>query len=316
MGEPGGIGPEVALRAYEHSRAHCDAAIVGDPQVIGECAQVLGLEIVIDLVDEPVRAMDGHVAVIETPSAQGYAKGKPTPAGGRACAQAIEKAVSLCQAGQSHGIVTAPISKEALKLAGLRWPGHTEMLAELTGTSDYAMMLVGGGLRVVLATIHTSIKNVPGLLNEELILKTIKLAHRACRMLSINTPRIAVAALNPHAGESGMFGEEEVSIITPAIKRAQEVGIAATGPYPPDTVFYRACRGQFDIVVCMYHDQGLIPLKLLGFESGVNVTIGLPFVRTSPDHGTAYDIAWKGQASGTSTIEALELALVLAEGKQ
>jgi len=208
-------------------------------------------------------------------------------------------------------IVTAPISKEALKLAGFTWPGHTEMLAEFTGTREYAMMLVGGPLKVILVTIHTALKNVPGLVTKERVLRTILLARKACAMLGIKEPKIAVAGLNPHAGESGVLGNEETKEISPAITQAKEQGIAVQGPYPPDVVFHKAFNGDVDMVVCMYHDQGLIPLKMIAFDKGVNVTVGLPIIRTSPDHGTAYDIAWKGIANPSSMREAMRLALRL-----
>jgi 4-hydroxythreonine-4-phosphate dehydrogenase len=209
---------------------------------------------------------------------------------------------------QVDGIVTAPISKEALKMAGFTWPGHTEMLAEISRTKQYAMMLVGGPLRVILVTIHTALKNVPELITRQRILRVIRLAKKACDMLKIRTPKIAVAGLNPHAGEAGIFGEEEITQIVPAIRQANREGIPVSGPYPPDTIFHKAYQGEIDIVVCMYHDQGLIPLKMIAFDKGVNVTIGLPFIRTSPDHGTAYDIAWKGTANPSSMIEAIKLA--------
>jgi 4-hydroxythreonine-4-phosphate dehydrogenase len=299
MGEPGGIGPEVALRAIGETGGLCRHVMVGDRAVIEEAACMLGLPVP-DVPD-----------VIDTGHAQGYEKGRPSEAGGRAAAEAIKKAVSLALEGSVDSIVTAPISKEALRMAGYPWPGHTEMLAELTGTREYGMMLVGGGLRVMLVTIHRAFRDVPSLITKEAVSGTIGLALRACSMVSIESPRIAVAGLNPHAGESGMFGSEETEVIAPAIEEARGEGIPVSGPYPPDTVFYRASKGEFDIVVCMYHDQGLIPLKLLAFETGVNVTVGLPFVRTSPDHGTAYDIAWKGRADSKSMLEAIRLSVSL-----
>jgi 4-hydroxythreonine-4-phosphate dehydrogenase len=196
-------------------------------------------------------------------------------------------------------------------MAGLPWPGHTEMLAELTGTEDFAMMLMGGGLRVILVTIHMALREVPPLITRGSVLRCIRLARRACLMLSMEAPRIAVAGLNPHAGEAGLFGGEEAGAIAPAVEEARAEGLAVTGPWPPDTVFHRALRGEFDIVVSMYHDQGLIPLKLVAFETGVNVTVGLPVVRTSPDHGTAYDIAWQGRADARSMAEAVRAAASL-----
>jgi 4-hydroxythreonine-4-phosphate dehydrogenase len=220
----------------------------------------------------------------------------------------IRRAVEIVINKQVDAIVTAPISKESLKMAGFKWPGHTEMLASLTKTKDYAMMLIGEPLTVILVTIHTALKKVPGLITRQKILKTIRLAKKACNMLGIKNPIIAVAGLNPHAGEAGIFGDEEIKKIIPAVKEAVKEGIPVSGPYPPDTVFHKAYKGDIDIVVCMYHDQGLIPLKMIAFDKGVNVTVGLPFIRTSPDHGTAYDIAWKGIANPSSMIEAIKLA--------
>ncbi|MCG2813219.1 MAG: 4-hydroxythreonine-4-phosphate dehydrogenase PdxA, partial [Thermodesulfovibrionales bacterium] len=190
----------------------------------------------------------------------------------------------------------------------MKWHGHTEMLAELTDTKDYAMMLVGEPLKVILVTIHTPLRSVPDMITRESVLKTIRLAKKACGMLGIENPRIAVAGLNPHAGEAGIFGSEEGNEIIPAIEDAKKLGIPVTGPYPPDTVFNKAYNGEIDMVVCMYHDQGLIPLKMIAFDRGVNVTVGLPIIRTSPDHGTAYDIAWKGIADPSSMLEAIKMA--------
>ncbi len=185
------------------------------------------------------------------------------------------------------------------------------MLAELTATRDYAMMLVGEPLRVILVTLHTALKNVPSLITKEAVLKTIRLARKACDMMGIEKPRIAVAGLNPHAGESGIFGREEIQEIKPALDEARKNGIIVEGPYPPDIIFHKAYHGALDIVVSMYHDQGLIPLKMIAFDKGVNVTVGLPIIRTSPDHGTAYDIAWKGIANPSSMIEAIKMAIAL-----
>jgi len=285
--------------------------LVGDLKVFEKTMDDIGLVgLTLKPVTEPEDLEPGIIQVIDTGRAE-YSVGKPTAGGGRASVEAIKKAVELARSGSVHSIATAPISKEALKLAGYAWPGHTEMLAELTGTKDFAMMLVGGSLRVLLVTIHVSYAEVPGLVTEESVLRTIRLAMRAAEMLDLNEPRIAVCGLNPHAGEAGMFGAEEREIITPAIDAAAKEGIPVSGPYPPDTVFFRAARGEFDIVVAMYHDQGLIPLKLLAFEEGVNVTVGLPIIRTSPDHGTAYEIAGRGEANPSSMIEAIRLALRL-----
>jgi 4-hydroxythreonine-4-phosphate dehydrogenase len=312
MGEPGGVGPEVALRAVEAMRAECEPVLVGDPAVFSACARGLHLSYTLKAVEETVLRESGIVHVLDAGRAGRYAKGKPSKAGGRACAAAIRRAVELALEGKVDALVTAPIAKEALRMAGLKWPGHTEMLAELTGTTDFRMMLMGGGLRVLLCTIHTSLASVPPMITRENVLGAIRMGARACRMLGIESPRIAVAGLNPHAGEGGMFGDEEETAIAPAVADAEGEGVPVSGPYPPDTLFFRAHRGEFDLVVCMYHDQGLIPLKLVAFETGVNVTVGLPIIRTSPDHGTAYDIAWKGgKADPSSMIEAIKAAILL-----
>ncbi len=223
----------------------------------------------------------------------------------------IQKAVELTLELEVDGIVTAPISKKSLHMAGYAWPGHTELLAELTGAREYAMMFVSRKIRVILCTIHTPLKDVPKKITKHTVLKTIRLAKKGAALLGIKDPEIAVAGLNPHAGESGVMGKEEVSSIIPAMKVVQREGIKVSGPYPPDVVFHKAVNNEFDMVVCMYHDQGLIPFKMLAFESGVNMTVGLPIIRTSPDHGTAFDIAWQNRADPSSMIEAIKLAAKL-----
>jgi len=241
--------------------------------------------------------------------------GVVNPEYGRASMEYVKRAVELALEGKIEGLVTAPINKMAIKQAGYKFPGHTEYLAHLTNTHFYTMMLVGGVLRVVLVTRHLPLKEVSSRLSEELILRTIKLANDAGQMLGFEHPRIAVCGLNPHAGDGGVLGDEEESFIKPAITKAQQEGINAAGPLPPDTVFYKAYNGGFDFVVAMYHDQGLIPLKMLYFDEGVNVTLGLPIIRTSVDHGTAYDIAGQGIASEKSMVKAVEVAYSLAKGK-
>ncbi|MGO6906774.1 4-hydroxythreonine-4-phosphate dehydrogenase PdxA, partial [Rhizobium ruizarguesonis] len=223
----------------------------------------------------------------------------------------VVRAIDEALAGNIRAIVTAPINKEAMKMGGLNYPGHTEILAERSGTDKFAMMLANDELRVILVTIHVSLRDAIDLVTQESVLRTIELAHRAGRAYGIASPRIAVAGLNPHAGENGMFGREDLDIIAPAISRARELGINASGPWPGDTIFMRARRGEFDIVVAQYHDQGLIPVKYLGIDSGVNVTIGLPFIRTSVDHGTAFDIAGQGTADHSSLRYAFDQALLL-----
>jgi 4-hydroxythreonine-4-phosphate dehydrogenase len=315
MGDPAGVGPEIIIKAINSSevRNHCYPLVIGDAHIMEEALSLLKLPIRLRIIKSPdeSRPSAKTIEFINTGMIKKFIKNKPTAEGGKSCVSYIKKAVEFALSKQVDGIVTAPISKESLKMAGFKWPGHTEMLADLTNTKDYAMMLVGGPLRVILVTIHTALKNVPNLITKHRVLKTIRLAKKTCDMLSIKNPRIAVAGLNPHAGEAGIFGDEEIRKIIPAVKEAQKEGINVSGPYPPDTVFHKAYKGDVDIVVCMYHDQGLIPLKMLAFDKGVNVTIGLPFVRTSPDHGTAYDIAWKGIANPSSMIEAIKVAAML-----
>ncbi|MGO9378294.1 MAG: 4-hydroxythreonine-4-phosphate dehydrogenase PdxA [Dissulfurispiraceae bacterium] len=304
IGEPAGIGPEIVLKSLLSREVTevCRPLIIGSRAVIQEASEKMNIP------------FDNHTHdVLDTGEAinRDFAKGMSTIEGGRACVAYIKKATELAMIQVVDAVVTAPISKESLKMAGYTWPGHTEMLAELTGTSDYAMVLCGGPLKVILATIHTALKNVATMATRERIVRTIVLAQKACVLMGIKEPRIAVAGLNPHAGEAGIFGNEERLEIAPAVQEAQGMRIPVTGPYPADALFHRAYNGDFDIVVCMYHDQGLIPLKMIAFDKGVNITVGLPFVRTSPDHGTAYDIAWQGVANPSSLIEAIKLAVKL-----
>jgi 4-hydroxythreonine-4-phosphate dehydrogenase len=231
---------------------------------------------------------------------------------GQAAYDYIRAGIDLALQKRIRAIITAPINKEALKLADLHYPGHTEILAEFSGTKDFAMMLMNEELRVILVTIHVSLREAIEQLTVERELMTIRLAHRAMTQLGIAQPRIAVAGLNPHAGEHGLFGSEDEMIVRPAIQQAQAEGIQASGPWPGDTVFMHARQGRFDIVVAQYHDQGLIPVKYLGVDEGVNITVGLPFVRTSVDHGTAFDIAGTGRASHASLRVAVEQAVLLA----
>jgi 4-hydroxythreonine-4-phosphate dehydrogenase len=224
----------------------------------------------------------------------------------------VVEGAKRCLAGELAALVTAPISKKLLRDAGYRFEGHTELLAHIARTKRFAMMLVGGPLRVALVTIHVPLAKVSRLLSTKKIIEVIELSHDMCRCLGIRHPRIGVAGLNPHAGESGLLGDEERRIIAPAVRRAARKKINVTGPWPADTLFHKAYHGEFDAVVAMYHDQGLAPLKMIAFDSGVNLTLGLPFVRTSPDHGTAFDIAGKNIARPDSMIAAINLAANLA----
>ncbi|MBI5026358.1 MAG: 4-hydroxythreonine-4-phosphate dehydrogenase PdxA [Nitrospirae bacterium] len=317
MGEPGGIGPEVIVKALycAEIRQYCDPVVIGDIATIKEAVKITGIPLKVVPVsmtlDLKPRAHLGEIEIIDVKTTLPFKKGIPSAESGRAVVSYIKEAVELAIKGKVHAIVTAPISKESLKMAGYPWPGHTELLAELTKTRDFAMMFVGGPLKIILATIHTAIRNVPLMINKDTVIKTIRLAKKGAYMLDIKNPRIAVAGLNPHAGEKGLLGDEEIKAIIPAVEKTQREGLPVSGPYPPDVVFYRAYKGEFDIIVCMYHDQGLIPFKMLCFEKGVNVTVGLPIIRTSPDHGTAFDIAWKGKANPSSMLEAIKLAATL-----
>jgi 4-hydroxythreonine-4-phosphate dehydrogenase len=319
MGDPAGIGPETILKALAGSGTGewCRPAVLGDPVLLAGVAARLGLPLRVVTVDAPGGELEaGQIPVIDCCRLpwSGPRFGQATPEGGRAAADCIREGVRLCLEGKADALVTAPINKAAFRRGGSPYPGHTEMLAHLTGTADYAMMLAGGGLRVSLVTIHEPLASVPALVTRERVRGVIRLTHRAVERLEGPGGRIAVCGLNPHAGEGGLFGAEERESIAPAVEDARGEGIAAEGPLPADTVFHRARRGDFAAVVAMYHDQGLGPLKTVGFDEGVNVTLGLPLVRTSPDHGTAYDIAGRGIASPRSLLEAMRLAARLAGG--
>jgi len=319
MGDPAGIGPEVVLKAITTRAvmAHVEPILVGDPGVWRDTAQRLGTRIA--FTDGAERAQPRCVAVATTSqlSARYRRPGAPrTASGAVACGEAayaaILEAVRMIQSGRAQGLVTAPISKAHVVAAGHDFPGHTELLAELCGGVPVRMMMVGPRLRVVLVTTHLALADVPTRLTRNNVLQTIELtAHALRQRFRIRAPRIAVTGLNPHAGEQGLFGDEEARIITPAVQAARRHGFEISGPLAADSVFAEAAEGGYDAVVCMYHDQGLGPFKLLHFADGVNFTLGLPFVRTSPDHGTAFDIAGKGQADPRSMIAALQLAAAL-----
>jgi len=243
--------------------------------------------------------------------------GKPVVEGGQALVKYIIKAVEMARLGQIAAMVTCPINKALMHGAGYHFEGHTQLIAHLTHTRDYVMMLAGDRLRVALVTIHCALIDVPANLDENKIYRTITITSKALQEdFGLERPRLAVAALNPHAGESGLFGSEEEEIIKPAVERARREGLQVEGPLPADSLFYKAASGQFDVIVCMYHDQGLIPLKLLHFSDGVNITLGLPIVRTSVDHGTAYDIAGTGTADSSSLKAAIRMAVNMAENRK
>lgn len=309
MGDPIGVGPEIILKT------------VASPKVKRLCNPVIfGDERVLEYASSKFKVQGSKFKIINLSQLDpGRLKtGRPDKACSQAMMAYIEEAVHRAMDGGIDALVTGPINKEAINRAGFHFPGHTEFLAYLTKTKDFCMMLAGKGLKVTLVTIHESMKRVPGLITGERVFKTIMITDDALKgYFGLKRPRIAVSGLNPHAGEGGLFGHEEREVILPAIKRAKGLGIDASGPYPPDTIFYRTVRGkEFDVVVCMYHDQGLIPLKLLHFKDGVNVTLGLPIIRTSPDHGTGYNIAWKGIASPGSMIYAIETAVGMVRRKE
>jgi 4-hydroxythreonine-4-phosphate dehydrogenase len=306
MGDPAGVGPEILVRAMNDARVKKAASViaVGDMGVLKEAAKRLRLKAPLDAQVIGVTNFDmGKLKI-----------GKPSRLSGEASIAFIEEALYMTAIGDADAMVTCPISKEAVKKAGFKFPGHTEFIAHLTGTEDFVMMLGGRDLKVVLVTIHEPLRKVPGHVTTESVLKTIKITDKAFRTdFGLKRPRIAVCGLNPHAGEAGMFGDEDKKTVEPAVKKARKAGIDAVGPLPPDTVFYRAARKkEFDCVVAMYHDQGLGPLKLLHFDDGVNATLGLPVIRTSVDHGTAFDIAWQGKASHESLVAAIEMAAQMA----
>ncbi len=321
MGCPVGIGPEIILRYCAEATipAGIRPVIVGDMNVLARMARELKIPapFVTWQADTPLSA-DGRIPVIQASSlaADNLVWGCPDAATGLAMARYIETGVELTRQGILQGLTTCPISKLSLNSAGYSFPGHTEMLASLTKTDDYAMMMAGNKLKVTLVTIHRPLREVATALSSEEIYRLIRITHRALKVdFGIPHPRLAVAGLNPHAGEKGLFGDEEERLIAPAIYLGKQQGLNVSGPFPPDTVYLKAASGEFDAVVAMYHDQGLIPFKLLHFADGVNVTLGLPIVRTSVDHGTAYDIAGKGLAQYTSLAEAVHLAATISTNR-
>jgi 4-hydroxythreonine-4-phosphate dehydrogenase len=320
MGDAAGIGPETLLLAARQGELQ-DATVFGDVAVLQRAAAAVGGGPPLAVVEAPDDAVPPGALrvwpVTDLPA--GLAQlpwGQVDARAGAAAARCIEAAVAAVQAGQGRAIVTAPIHKEALAAAGVPYPGHTEMLQALTHPTTpppVRMMLANPELRVVLVTIHLSLRRAIEALDFDAVLSTLRIAHQAARAWGQTRPRIAVAGLNPHAGEGGLFGDEEIRFIAPAVQAARAEGIDAQGPLAPDTVFMRARRGDFDLVVAMTHDHGLIPVKYLGVEQGVNVTLGLPFVRTSPDHGTAFDIAGSGRADPASLVAALRMARRLSD---
>lgn len=322
MGDPAGIGPEIiakwAMGALAGNRHVQPFVVLGDMGALQRAAAMVGAQLQLRAVGDDLEGLHAALQLGALPVLQACAPlpadlpmGRVDARAGAAAHACVQRAIDLALAGQVAGIVTAPLHKEALRAAGVLHPGHTEMLAERAGTTDFAMMLANGELRVLLVSIHLSLRDAIAAVTPANELRAIRLAHRACRAFGIARPRVAVAGLNPHAGEGGLFGHEDRDIVAPAIAAARAEGIDATGPWPGDTVFMRARQGAFDIVVAQYHDQGLIPVKYLGVDQGVNITVGLPFVRTSVDHGTAFDIAGTGRADAASLAHAVEQAAAM-----
>lgn len=331
QGDPSGVGPEVIVGVWDDPRIHawCRPFVVGHPEILRRAVRMLDQPLTVVEIDLPEQAAPSPALLPCLKSGDDAVLAAPTstvdPRSGQAAYDALVATARLALADQIDGLVTAPLNKAALWQAGHHYPGHTELLAELCGVTDFAMMLYLGpdetirgptGLGVVHVTLHMALRDVFASLSVDHILSKIRLADKALAPLRGTRPRIGVCALNPHAGESGLFGDEETRLIIPAVERAQAAGISAHGPYPTDTLMVRARDGEFDGIVAMYHDQGHIALKLLGMHRAVNVTLGLPIVRTSVAHGTAFDLAWQGKAETSSMVEAIRVAARLARDRR
>lgn len=322
LGDPCGIGPEVALKTLSHADLFqtCRPLLIGDERILRRAAGWLGLnDPNIERISNPAQGVyrSGSIPLLDLGNADPSAclVGQVCPAAGRAAVEYVFTACDLALAGQVDAIVTAPLNKEAMNLGGFHYAGHTELLAERTGAKKVTMLLTGGALRVVHVSTHVSLEEAIRRVTRARVNEVIDLAQAACLALGIDHPRIAVAGLNPHASEEGLFGSQEAQEIIPAVQDARARGLDVSAPLPPDTIFLRAARGEFDIVVAMYHDQGHIPMKLLAFDSGVNVSLGLPVIRTSVDHGTAFDIAGTGRASEASLLAAIDVAVQMVHAK-
>ena len=319
LGDPAGIGPEIVVKALAHDAVVRDRVVlVGDPMILQDALSRYAPEFRMLPVDLRAAMPELHEHDMALHAVKSInvlpAVGQVTPQAGRAAYDAIVEAALLSLDGHTCGMTTAPINKLALRAAGISEPGHTEILARLAATSRFAMMFASEHLQVVLATIHLPLARALAALTPELVFEKIQLTHEAGRWLGRANPKIAIAGINPHAGEGGMLGDDEQRVLLPAIVKAREHGYSVTDPLPPDTVFMRARTGEFDVVLAMYHDQGLIPVKLLGLDSAVNVTIGLPFLRSSVDHGTAFDLAGRGIASEANLLHVLRWHLARIDG--
>jgi len=322
MGDAAGSGPEIVAKALAIPEINtaCRCVTIGDADTMRAALEITGAPGKVQVIEKLSDAtfQDGTIEVIDLHNIQldHLTRGKVDPMAGKAAFEYIKLATELALSGECDAIVTSAINKEALNKAGYHYDGHTQLLAELCGVPDVAMMLVSGQLRITHVTTHVSLLRAIELTTPERILTVIKLTDEAVRQMGIAGPRIAVAGLNPHAGESGLFGDEEIKYITPTIEEARRQGFNITGPLPPDSVFLRTLQGQFDAAIAMYHDQGHIAVKMLGITQGVNVTLGLPIIRTSVDHGTVFGKAGKGTADPTSLIQAIELASVMCRNRR
>jgi len=332
MGDVAGIGPEIIAKALSLKETYevCRPLVIGDARSMIKAQRIAGTSLKTNPIQRVSEARFAHgfmdILDLHNVDVDEIKMGEVNAASGRASVEYVERAVELALRGEIDAVVTAPINKEAINRAGYDYAGHTEILAHLTQSKEYAMMLVAGPLRVVHVTTHVSLKKACQLITKERVFAAIRLAHQAIQKIGIKRPRVAVAALNPHRGEGGLFGKEEITQIAPAVEEAKNLGWDVVGPLPADTVFVKARGGAFDVVVAMYHDQGHIPVKLAGLEwreeekrwtavGGVNVTLGLPILRTSVDHGTAYGKAGKGTANPQSLIEAIKTAARMAEAR-
>ena len=329
MGDPAGIGPEIIAKAICDPKVHaiCRPLVIGDAQVMEQGIMIAKIDLKINRICSPQEGLyrPDTMDVLDLKNVEmgKLIHGKVSAMAGRAAYLSIEKAIELALDKKIDGTVTAPINKEALNMAGFTYSGHTEIYADLTGTKDYTMMLLENDIRVTHVSTHVSMRDACDRVKKERVLKVIRLSHEVCKTLGISNPRVAVAGLNPHCGESGMFGSEEIEEIIPAIEQARIEGINVLGPIPADTLFSKLKAGMYDIAVAMYHDQGHIPMKVIGFSfsgigttmdslSGVNITLGLPIVRSSVDHGTAFGKAGKGTANADSMIQAIEYGAKLS----
>ena len=319
MGDPAGIGPEIILKTLRHAEVYniCRPLVIGDKRILKRAAACSGWPGVrFDPARDPAseRYEQGWINLLdlENASPQECPVGQVSAPSGKAAVEYVFKACDLALAHKVNAVVTAPLNKAAMNLAGFKYAGHTELLAERTKAQNVSMLLVSPKLRVIHVSTHVALEEAIRRVTRDRVEQVIEIAHHACQALGVLEPRIAVAGLNPHAGEGGLFGGQDKNIILPAVQAARQRGLNVSDPQPPDTVFLRAVQGEFDIVVAMYHDQGHIPMKLLDFDSGVNVSIGLPIIRTSVDHGTAFDIAGTGAAREDSLLAAIQVAVKMA----